>query len=454
QQYTDNFPGKVPQMKQQIASLKKQIKDAVYSAVDLQVPSLPTQATLLENYKQQQVVVSYDRAKLTASQNGLNAVHALEAGIPPMALLDSRLKREVDMDTALYQSLATAATSATTDIDRADGNVEIIQGARVPEKPFSPDFVKNTLVGILLALLLGVGCSLVMDQSDNRIREIGDIKRLVAAPIIGMLPKLSRSERKALARGESPARVIEAAGFANAGLERALSRAEPDRIGEPDVILVTSTVPGEGKSTTAAELAKSIARTGKRVTLVDADMTRPAQNRLFNTAEPTGLADVLEGRMSVADALVDSDIENLSILHGGQLTRNPMHLVSSPRMREALGALRAEADVVIIDTPASAVVADALHIARFADCVVYVIGLGKPDAGVVHDAVTALNDAGPHVAFFVNRVSQKQRRSFRSYYVVRTPGRRSGLGGRQDDEKLLASAAQDQSSGYGDEEVV
>jgi capsular exopolysaccharide synthesis family protein len=182
------------------------------------------------------------------------------------------------------------------------------------------------------------------------------------------------------------------------------------------VMLITSSLPGEGKSFTAAQLARNIAQSGKQVILVDADLRRPMQNRLFHMNETIGLANVLSGTASLDDALVDSGTENLTLLHCGTSSRNPTELISSEQMSALLEALRQEADVIIVDAPACAVVADALFIAPYIDTIVHVIGVGQVDSALVRDTTAALAAAAPKImTYLLNRAPSGSSSPYKYY---------------------------------------
>ena len=186
----------------------------------------------------------------------------------------------------------------------------------------------------------------------------------------------------------------------------------PDRI-----ILVTSTLPGEGKSMTSASLARALARSGKRVILVNADMRRPALDQSFPVSGSLGLADVLERRASLADALERSVEHNLLVLHSGQVTDSPTNLLSRPALAHLIHELRSAGCTVLIDTPASAVVGDALLLAPHADGILHVVGVGQVEEEILGRTTAALHAAAPGVlAYFVNRLPHERRAAYGGYY--------------------------------------
>lgn len=437
QKYTPEYPGMLPDIDAKIADVKGRLSKAVQSTLDNKKPSLQAQGALFEDYKQAQTTVLFQRAKLNAAVQFRDQLKQQLAGLPQVSRDYAGLVRESELATSLYGSLQSALNSARLNQDMASGNVQMAQYAFVPEKPFQPDPKRDLLLGGAAGVFLSMLAVLLLEQSDRRVRDVDKARSLLGGPIVGALPKMSQGEMRAMREGRTPPQAIEAYSLARANLTLAVRAATNSEPWHKQILMVTSAVPGEGKSVTAAELARSLARAGKSVILVDADMRRPSQNRLFRTEEPNGLADVLAGEMTLDDALVASDTENLSILHSGTPGRNPSELISQPQMLETLSALRQEADVVIIDTPAAATVADALLLVPHVDCVLHVVGAGKVDEDTVRESTASLSAAAPKtMVYFLNRAS-KERGYYGKYYYRQGVYRENDL----HEHKALSSSA-------------
>jgi capsular exopolysaccharide synthesis family protein len=313
------------------------------------------------------------------------------------------------------ESLQTALNSVTILQGEASSNILVSQSAYAPDEPSRPNWLRNSLFGGVVGLLLSFMAVALLEQNDQRLRTMSQIRTLMPGPIIGMLPKLNAKRMEALLQGDSL--DYEAYSLARANLGLALRAAAPESSEGGQVVLVTSSVPGEGKTVTAVSLARSAARAGKRTILVNADLRHPTLNDVFNTAEPHGLADVVNGKMTLDEALVRSDTPYLDILHGGTPDRNPSDLISQPQMADLIGSLRSEADLIIIDTPPCSVVADALILSPFADCILQVVSLGMADQQAVMDTITALRTAEPaSMVFFVNRTPAERPKVYGQYY--------------------------------------
>jgi len=409
--------GSLEELDAQIADVKKRLAAALQGTLDNRRPSLEGQANLSQQLTAAQLDLRNARARLAAATAARNRARTRTAQVPDATLEYARLAREAELAQTLYTTLQRNLSAARLDKDSASGNVQISQYAFVPEKPFEPNHPRNLLFGLAVGLALSFAVVLILEQADTRVRSVDDVRELVPGPVVGALPRWSQSELKELMAGGSAAPVEEAYSLARVNLSLALRQAANGDERLPKVVLVTSAMPGEGKSLTAAQMARSLARAGNRVILVDADLRRPAQNEIFGTAEPVGLADVILGRLSLDEALVAGDTENLTLLHSGTPDRNPTDLFSMPSLPRILEELRNMADMVIVDAPACAVVADALLLAPHVDCIMHVVSAGVAERPVVRDAAETLAAAGPKLmVFFVNRAPKDQSAAYLRYY--------------------------------------
>lgn len=429
--YTPEHPS-IPVLQGEVKDIEEQLRKARARTVDTVGNSPSMQSSTYAELREAQTQLVSAREKLHHTMATRNQLQAKTARIPAEALEYARLLRASEAARGAHQQYQAALETARLNQETAVGNIKDIAAAVAPEAPFQPDMTKNLMLGSLIGIALAMGLAILMEQSDRRVRSVKDVRRLVAGPVVGALPSLSRNQLHHMIRGELPPVAMETYGMARANLAMALRKSGQADPWHRQIILVTSAIPGEGKSLTAAQLSRSLARSGKTVVLVDADMRRPSQNRLFNTAEPVGLADVLTGNLPLQEALVTSDTENLSILHSGMPVRNPTELISLPQMVATMEALRNEADVVIIDAPACAAMADALLIAPHVDCIFHVIGMGMVDEQTMAHTLGALNAAAPKtMVFFVNRTPKSSgRNAYRSYYSYQYSYADAGANGK------------------------
>jgi capsular exopolysaccharide synthesis family protein len=253
--------------------------------------------------------------------------------------------------------------------------------AVLPTSPVSPNVKLTLALGALIGLALGVAYALVRRHLDRRIRSASEIERLFEVPVIGTLPVDHRLDGKST--------ILEAGSFAHlheAGAGGAMAEAlrelrtnlsflDVDQ--PPRIIVVTSSMQAEGKSTVTANLAVTMAAAGENVVVVDGDLRRPTLVDVFNLVPGVGVTDVLTGTAELEDVLQPwGALPNLSVLGSGRIPPNPSELLGSKAMKNMLNAL-AENATVLIDAPPLLPVTDAAVLSRAADGAILVIRTGK-----------------------------------------------------------------------------
>jgi capsular exopolysaccharide synthesis family protein len=255
-----------------------------------------------------------------------------------------------------------------------------LDAATVPTAPVSPGVGLSTASGALMGLLLGYVAALLRHRLDRRVRTAAEVEKLFSVPVVGALPVdstlqggnkvLESPSRKPGAYGHNPA-------FAEALRELRTNLTFLDVDNPPRIIVVTSSVSGEGKSTIAANLASAMAAAGEDVVVVDGDLRHPSIARIFGVVPGIGITDILTGKARVDDVLQQrSDLPNLRILGSGRIPPNPSELLSSRAMKQLIGSL-SERGVVIIDAPPLLPVTDAVLLARVADGAIVVVRAGR-----------------------------------------------------------------------------
>ena len=386
-----------------IGGVKARLNRAIHGVVLGNLPTLQSQGALLNDYQETQVNRIYTAAKLAAARRLLSQSQARAKMLPQLDGDYKQIVRDVDLTNTLYSSLQSALEAARLDAQIATGDVQFTQPALAPAKPFRPNLLQNLSLAGLVGLFLGSLAVILLEQGDRRVRTISDVQRLLAAPIVGSLPVLPHAPAAALLSGSGGAKVVEAYRLTYANLLLLLHQAQQTALLHRAVILVTSALPGEGKTVTARHLARTISRCGKRTILVDADLRVPLGDKRPDGLEPIGLADVLRGKAALEEAIVDSGDRNLLLLRRGRVDEESADMVSLPQMRQILETLRSYADVVVIDSPACLERADVFFLAPFADCILQVIGAKRADEVSVQQAFEALTAARPGLmALFFN----------------------------------------------------
>jgi capsular exopolysaccharide synthesis family protein len=267
--------------------------------------------------------------------------------------------------------------------------VTTVQPAVVPATPSSPNTSLNVALGTLLGLALGVGIGVLRTVLDTRVRTLHDIEQLTAAPLLGGIAFDPGAPKRPLIVHADP-RSPRAESFRSLRTNLQFLNIE----GGPRAFVVSSAGPGEGKSTTTANLAIALAETGARVALVDGDLRLPRVADYMGIEGGVGLTDVLIGRVELADALQKWGRGQLFVLSSGQVPPNPSELLGSAAMDHVLAALTEHFDYVLIDAPPLLLVTDAAVISKKTRGVILVAASGKTKKHDLTGAIRSLETAG------------------------------------------------------------
>ncbi|MGB4137001.1 MAG: polysaccharide biosynthesis tyrosine autokinase [Microbacterium sp.] len=319
---------------------------------------------------------------------------------------------------------APGATAVPSDGGDAAGTavVQLVPNdtAVLPSSPSSPNLKLNLLLGALIGLALGIAWALVRNSLDKRIRSADVVEETYDVSVIGTLPiddKLAGSQQRLITTSSARAdnehlRLAEALRELRTNIQF-LHVDNP-----PRVIVLTSPVPGDGKSTVVANLALTIAESGRRVILVDADLRRPTVAGTLGLPASAGLTDVLVGNAGIGDVLQRSALHrDLYVLPAGTVPPNPSELVGTKVMRELLQTL-AEHAIVLVDAPPLLPVTDSAILARQSDGAIIVVRAGTTHIDELGKALSNLEKAGAQgLGVVINRIPLRgQDRGGYGYY--------------------------------------
>lgn len=270
----------------------------------------------------------------------------------------------------------------------------VIEPAQADLRPVRPRIFLNTLLAGVVGLLLALGLIFLIEYLDDRLKSTTDLTQVLGLTTLGSIGQI---------KGKNPAgRLITAQDAFSPSTEAyrmIRSNIQFMSVDRPTkAIMVTSPVPGEGKSTTTANLGVVMAQAGLRTIIVDADFRRPSQHNIFQTSKHQllmgGMTDLLcTPEAEIRNYLRDTGVENLQLITSGALPPNPAELLASKRMGQVVSSLTALADLVIVDCPPAAVVTDAVVLSTIVDGVIMVIEAGKTRQGVAKQAVINLQRA-------------------------------------------------------------
>ncbi|MDE0545353.1 polysaccharide biosynthesis tyrosine autokinase [Microbacterium sp. C7(2022)] len=301
------------------------------------------------------------------------------------------------------------------EIDNIEGDgtpgsaaVTLIPGdsARLPSAPSSPNVRLNLALGALVGLALGIGYAVIRRVLDRRVRDPRDIERETGIAVVGTLPlekSLVDSRRVLSFSGRDGASPI-----TEAMRELRTNLQFMDVDDPPRVIVVSSPLPGDGKSTLSANLAVSLAEAGQHVILIDADLRRPMVAEVFGLPDGAGVTDLLAGRAEIADvAHTVGESGNLAVITAGRIPPNPSELLGSNRMRDLLRSLSEHA-LVIVDSPPLVPVTDGAVLSHLADGALIVVSAGKTTFDVLEKANQNLERANARaLGIVMNRVPRR-----------------------------------------------
>ena len=301
----------------------------------------------------------------------------------------------------------------TTTVDeRIGAQVEVADPARVPTVPFEPRPLFSAVLGMFLGVLLGLGLVAVLEFLDNTIKPEQNIQALAGAPLlatVSALPKLQPGGGQVYALAQPQASASEAIRLLRTNLEFASAS------GQIKALTVTSARPGEGKSTIVANLGVVLAQTGLRTVIIDADLRKPTQARIFSVPNDGGLTTLLtHPNREWEDLALKVALPGLYLIPSGPIPPNPADLLSSARFEALMERIRNDADMVIIDSPPVLSASDALAVASHTDGVVLVSLSHTTRIDAVRHAAQAVHQGGIRlVGMVINR--QKGQRGA-SYY--------------------------------------
>ncbi len=280
------------------------------------------------------------------------------------------LKREVDSYRSQYESLIGKLNEVGIGSNLQSRKAEIIEAAVAPIVPYAPRRSFSILVTMLLALVAAAGTIFLIELMNNKFMTPDQVETELNIPILGVIPYF-KSDNQAVGDLESPTSAVSEA-FRS--LRTALSFSGSN--GTPRTLAITSTEPSEGKSTVAQKLARDFAALGVRTLLVDCDMRRPNQHRLFGTDNTIGLSNLLTGTLdakSAAKVFRETKYQGLRLMTAGTIPPNPVDLLVSSRMAKLVAALNDRFDLVIFDCPPVIGLSDAPVISRLAEGTIMVV---------------------------------------------------------------------------------
>jgi capsular exopolysaccharide synthesis family protein len=392
----------VETIKSQLVEEVRKVAGGGASTVD----PLRTSQQLFDQLLATEVDVKSLTAKAEALREVMQNIDSDLERLPQQTLVLARLTRDRELNEKLYLMLNDKYEETRISEAAKSAGVQIVDSAKPPLLPVRPKKKLNILLGVIFGLSIGVGLAFLLELLDDTVKTGDDLERL-GLTLLGTIPlvhteqiirrlkkqgkqftdaDLHRVEAKMITRFSPKSPVSEA----YRSLRTNIQFADIDR--PKRVILMTSTTSKEGKSTTAVNLAVTLAQTGSRVLLVDSDLRRPSLHNFFGFDKTYGLTNVLIGSLALEDVIKPTEVDKLDVITAGDIPPNPAELVASERMRKFIEDVRERYDHVILDSPPVVAVTDAAVLATRVDGALLVVSSGTVNRKEVLRAVSLIKN--------------------------------------------------------------
>lgn len=335
------------------------------------------------------------------------------------AIQYSVLKREADSARDMYDLLVKRFKETTLTEDMRTGNIRVMDPAEVPKSPVKPRKRFNLLLAIIVGLVAGTGLAFFFEYLDNTIKVPDDVKQYLNIPYLGPTP-LFESNGVGAGKGDRASELPvlhspkSTASESYRGIRTNILFSSADAA--PQVILVTSGAPREGKTVTTANLAVAMAQAGSKALILDCDLRRPKIHKMFGFKKDRGMTNLLVGSDGLEKTLIHTQIPNLDLIPSGPLSPNPAEMLGAARMTELIAVLRKHYDRILIDSPPVTAVTDASILSKSVDGVVLVIRAGNTAREMVKNGLNQLQAVGAHILGAVLNAVDIGRDKYYYYY--------------------------------------
>jgi len=420
-----DFNRRIAEMKSKLTSITESLILSGWSEED---PFAASQE-IFNKIVEQQVEVHAARSRAEEYKKLVDKMSARLTELPNQTLQYARLERDLKLNENLYLTMKQKYEESRITEAGQMGKVRILDPALVADK-VKPNKRMNLLLGMMLGLGLGIGYAFLREFMDNTVKAVETLERK-GLIILGIIPDMHHEKgfrirkqahypskggtdfRRRLITYEDPKSPVSES---YRSLRTNISYASADK--KIKSLLISSPQPGEGKSTTTANLAIAFAQLRKRTLLVDADLRKPVQHNVFDHARGPGLAEYLIGEIEDINSIIHpTKIENLFLVTAGGLPPNPSELLGSDRMSQLVDQLEQEWDMVLFDSPPIVAVTDASMISGEIDAVALVVRAGQTEKSAVDRALDTIgNVKAPLIGVILNGASQQSLGGKYSYY--------------------------------------
>jgi len=439
--------------KQRISELEKQLKSITEKSLKegMRLSGDPLNETqdIYQNLIESQTESVFLESKENSLRTLVKQYNSQFEQLPEKSLKMAQLLRDQKVNEELFMLLRKRYEETRIAEAGKLGDVRIMEPAVSDYNPVKPNVKRDLLLGALLGLIGGLGVALVLDYFDSSVRTTDDLERL-GLSTLGTIPVIDPKDADKAAKlngsahpMEKEARKLESRLITHFDPKSPISEAyrmlrtnlQYSNLDQPvKSTLVTSPGPGEGKSTTAVNLAITMAQMGNRTVIVDTDLRRPVLHKIFDVPRIPGVSEVLIGMQVLEDVITESSIENLSIIGSGELPPNPSELLGSQKFRKFLEDLSKKFDRIVLDSPPVIAVADATILSRHTTDTLLVVSAGNTEMEALKIAKQQISDIGGHLAgTLLNQVNVSKEHGYYNYYYkyYRYYGKQSSSPGKR-----------------------
>jgi capsular exopolysaccharide synthesis family protein len=307
------------------------------------------------------------------------------------------LQRQAESSRNIYELLIKRFKETSLTEEMKTGNIRVVDKAEVPKNPIKPRKQLNLILALVVGLMGGVGLAFFIEYLDNTIKLPNEVKDDLKIPYLGPVPIFAGETTQ---EGISDELVLihspkSTASESFRGIRTGILFSSADT--PPQVILVTSAAPGEGKSSCVANLGATLAMAGSKVVILDCDMRRPRLHKIFNCPREIGISSVLVGTSPLSHVVVHTVVENLDLIPCGPIPPNPSEIVGSRKIKQLIDELRKHYQHILIDSPPITAVTDAVLLSQVSDSVLLVIRAGDTPKPVIQNGIEQLKNVNAHI---------------------------------------------------------
>ncbi len=394
-----------------IVALKQKIEKA-RTALKAEIDVFQESSTDLQKLERELAALE---AHLKGVNTDIDKYLSMFYSIPDKALTQSQLELKLSVSQEMFSSLLKYLYQVGIAEAMTLSDIRLVETAPVPdiEEPKSPNKTLNGIIGSFLGLVFGFGLGFLVDYLDDTIRKPDEAKEL-GLTLLGTVPKFRRKESRIISQRDPKDPIFEV----YRTIRNSLIFASLDK--PIKTLLITSSMEGEGKTTTVVNVGISVAREGKKVLLVDADLRKPALHKIFEVSDSIGVTSILAGEVKLEDAIKKTEIEGLSLLPSGPVPPDPGRMIESAKMGQLIKDLARQHDTVILDSPPILVTNDPIVLARHVDSSIVVLEGGKTTRRAFSQAREFLEQANIELIGVILNKLKLQRGEYYYYHYYRS----------------------------------